>query len=116
MSKKLGYTKLMEEGKLDFSDKDIDPRTFEKSPEFDKDENIEKQIKEAAGNGYPYALAIQQLMEDEIDQAHAILIDQLEKMAKEENKKEVIVPQKKEKISDDGKKDNYLLKSIRRLP
>lgn len=58
----------------------------------------------------------QQLMEDEIDQTHAILIDQMEKMTKEENKKEVVIPQTKEKINHDNKKDNYLLKSIRRLP
>jgi len=57
-----------------------------------------------------------QLMEDEIDQAHAILISQIEKMAKEENKKEVVVPQAKEKIDHDATKENYLLKSIRRLP
>ena len=55
-------------------------------------------------------------MEEEIDQAHAVLIDQLDKIAKEENKKEVIVPAVKEKLKSDDTKDNYLLKSIRRLP
>ena len=72
-------------------------------------------IPRVENDGLPLQWQPQQLMEEEIDQAHALLVDQVGKISREENKKEVVIPPKKEHISDE-KKDNYLLKSIRRLP
>ena len=60
-----------------------------------------------------------QLMDEEMDTAYLMLKeegDKLVSVGKEEKKKEVAVKNSTEKISSEDGKDNYLLKSLRRLP
>ena len=60
-----------------------------------------------------------QLMDEEMDTAYLMLKeegDKLVNIGKEEKKKEVAVKNSTEKISSEEGKDNYLLKSLRRMP